>query len=124
MTEDSQRYIACFETLAQQALLECMAQLVRGSSTTVTYKQDCDNSPTEGPTNRLFSSKVPLKYFIQALAGLLAGGRQRVGGRPRPRLPRCSGYLLPSRRVRLPPGVLARTRTGQRVFPEGSSFTT
>ena len=59
MTEDAQRYIACFETLAQHALLECRAQLLRGSSATVVYKQDCDNSPTEGATNRLFSSKAP-----------------------------------------------------------------
>ena len=56
---DTQRFIACWETLAQQALLELRAQTVRGFCQEVVYKQDCDNSPAEGAGNKLFTTSPP-----------------------------------------------------------------
>ena len=98
----------------------------------MTYKQDCDNSPTEGATNRVFSSKAPLKYFVQALAGLLAALDLEVVIAHLPRamnewadglsreFPATLAQFSPKRRIRLSPEVLLRIRTGQRVFPVGA----
>ena len=129
---DSQRFIACWETLAQQALMELRAQTIRGSCQEVAFKQDCDNSPAEGAGNKLFTTKVPLKYFIQSLAGVMASLDLEVVISHRPRIlnewadglsrgfPAVVQLFNPLRRVRLPPAVLVRTRSGFTIFPTDS----
>ena len=85
-----------------------------------------------GAGNKLFTTKAPLKYFIQSLAGVMASLDLEVVIAHRPGVlnvwadglsrgfPEVVQLFNPSRRVRLPPAVLVRTRSGQVVFPRGS----
>ena len=51
LRKDAEKYIACFETLAQLALL-----------------QMADNTPTEAAVNKLFSTAWPLSFFLRLVA--------------------------------------------------------
>ena len=85
-----------------------------------------------GATNRLFSSEAPLKYFVHALAGVLAALDLEVTIAHRPGacnewadglsrdFPASMAQLSLLRRVRVSPETLLRVRTGQHIFPAGA----
>ena len=64
----AQRYIACFEVLAQIFIIAGLLQFLRSTSFRVVLPLQSDSVPTEGATNKLFTTSKPLKYFVQTLA--------------------------------------------------------
>ena len=66
LTKGAQKYIACFETLAQLALA-MTAQAHHGHSRpSVCLPTESDNTPTEGGVNKLFTT--PLSEFLSLIA--------------------------------------------------------
>ncbi len=68
---EPQRAIACFETLAQTYLLLMARHLVCNASLPISLSLgpaalplESDNTPTVGATNKLFTNKWPLAYFV------------------------------------------------------------
>ena len=68
LTKDAQKYIACFETLAQLALA-MTAQAHHGHSRlSLCLPTESDNTPTEGGVNKLFTTSWPLSEFLGLIA--------------------------------------------------------
>ena len=68
LTKDAQKYIACFETLAQLALA-MTAQAHHGHSRlSLCLPTESDNTPTEGGVNKLFTTSWPLSEFLSLIA--------------------------------------------------------
>ena len=68
LTKDAQKYIACFETLAQLALA-MTAQAHHGHSRlNICLPTESDNTPTEGGVNKLFTTSWPLSEFVGLIA--------------------------------------------------------
>ena len=68
LTKDAQKYIACFETLAQLALA-MTAQAHHGHSRlSLCLPTESDNTPTEGGVNKLFTTSWPLSQFLSLVA--------------------------------------------------------
>ena len=68
MSKDAQRYIACFEALAQLALAMCARERHACSHLAVCLPSGSDNTPTEGGVNKLFTTSWPLSVFVGLLA--------------------------------------------------------
>ena len=68
LTKEAQRYIACFETLAQLALMRiawsCEGQSVHG----ICMPTGTDNTASEAGVNKLFTTAWPLQVFVQLVA--------------------------------------------------------
>ena len=68
LTKEAQRYIACFETLAQLALMRiawsCEKQSVHG----ICMPTGTDNTASEAGVNKLFTTAWPLQVFVQLVA--------------------------------------------------------
>ena len=68
LTKEAQRYIACFETLAQLALMRVAwtaeGQAVRG----MCMPSGTDNTAAEAGVNKLFTTAWPLQVFVQLVA--------------------------------------------------------
>ena len=61
LTKDAQKYIACFETLAQLALA-MTAQAHHGHSRlSLCLPTESDNTPTEGGVNKLFTTSCSFR---------------------------------------------------------------
>jgi hypothetical protein len=75
--DQAQRYIACFEVLAQTYLLVCEMQFLRGTAVQFSVPLQSDSVPTEGATNKLFTTSSPLKHFVQVLAAWCMTARIR-----------------------------------------------
>ena len=65
--KDAQKYIACFETLAQLALLQ-MAHSRLGHKYLSFAMPAGSNTPTEAGVNKLFSTAWPLSLFLRLVA--------------------------------------------------------
>ena len=118
--EDAQKIIACFEMLAQQALIRCMGGALAGSSFPLQVHQQSDNMAVVATLGREFTTSKPLCYFTQSLA--LEAIRHRCQVQPTFRpgernewadgLSRGHEHVAslfhPSRRVRLAPAELLR----------------
>ena len=63
-----QRYIACFETLAQLALLQATHSHIGGGRYSFSMPSGTDNSATEASLNKLFTTSWPLQLFVQLTA--------------------------------------------------------
>ena len=68
LTDDAQIYIACFEVLAQLALLQLAWQRMRGHRMQFILPTGCDNTAAESGINRLFSTAEPLSTFLRMVA--------------------------------------------------------
>ena len=68
LTKLAQRYIACFETLAQLALLQATHLHIGGSHCAFSLPSGTDNSATEAGINKLFSTSWPLQLLLQLVA--------------------------------------------------------
>ena len=68
LTKEAQRYIACFETLAQLALMRIAwtgeGQAVHG----LCMPSSTDNTASEARLNKLFTTAWPLQIFVQLVA--------------------------------------------------------
>ena len=68
LTLPAQRYIACFETLAQLALAHCTTQICHARSARFWLPSASDNTAAESGINRLFTTAEPLSTFIRLVA--------------------------------------------------------
>ena len=65
LVKPAQRYIACFETLAQLALLQATHSHIGGGHYSFRMPSGTDNSSTEASLNKLFTTSWPLQLFVQ-----------------------------------------------------------
>ena len=80
--KDAQQYIACFETLAQLALLQMAHSRLGHKYLSFAMPAGSDNTPTEAGVNKLFSTAWPLS--LPPPCGLLvACSLSRPAGLPR-----------------------------------------
>ena len=68
MSKDAQKYIACFEALAQLALAMCARERHACSHLSICLPSGSDNTPTEGGVNKLFTTAWPLSAFLCLIA--------------------------------------------------------
>ncbi|CAE7432178.1 HMGB3 [Symbiodinium sp. CCMP2592] len=68
LTKDAQKYIACFETLAQLALAMTARERHAFSQFSVCLPSQSDNTPSEAGINKLFTTSWPLSQFLQLIA--------------------------------------------------------
>ena len=68
LVKPGQRYIACFETLAQLALLQATHSHIDGGHYSFSVPSGTDNSATEASLNKLFTTSWPLQLFVQLTA--------------------------------------------------------
>ncbi|CAE7765187.1 unnamed protein product [Symbiodinium sp. CCMP2592] len=68
LTKDAQKYIACFETLAQLALAMTARERHAFSQFSVCLPLQSDNTPSEAGINKLFTTSWPLSQFLQLIA--------------------------------------------------------
>ena len=67
MPKDAQKYIACFETLAQLALALAARERHASSHLSICLPSESDNTTTEGGINKLFTTSWPLSEFLSLL---------------------------------------------------------
>ena len=65
LSKPAQRYIACFETLAQLALLQATHSHIGGGHYS---PSGTDNSAAEAGINKMFTTSWPLQIFVQLVA--------------------------------------------------------
>ena len=68
LTKDAQRYIACFETLAQLALAMTAKAHHGHSRMNICLPTESENTPTEGGVNKLFTTSWPVSEFLGLIA--------------------------------------------------------
>ena len=68
LVKPGQRYIACFETLAQLALLQATHSHIGGGHYSFSMPSGTDNLATEASLNKLFTTSWPLQLFVQLTA--------------------------------------------------------
>ena len=68
LVKPRQRRIACFETLAQLALLQATHSHIGGGHYSFSMPSGTDNSATEASLNKLFTTSWPLQLFVQLTA--------------------------------------------------------
>ncbi|OLQ03886.1 High mobility group protein B3 [Symbiodinium microadriaticum] len=68
LTKDAQKYIACFETLAQLALAMTAKSHHGHTRLSLCLPTESDNTPTEGGVNKLFTTSWPLSEFLSLVA--------------------------------------------------------
>ena len=68
LTKEPQKYIACFEVLAQLALLQCAWRRLRYKHQRFCMPAATDNSPSEAGLNKLFSTSEPIAHFLKLAA--------------------------------------------------------
>ena len=66
--KDVQKYMACFETLAQLALLQMAQSRLGHKYLSFARRAGSDNIPTEAGVNKLFSTAWPLSLFLRLVA--------------------------------------------------------
>ena len=68
LTKDAQKYIACFETIAQLALAMTAKAHLGHTRLSLCLPSESDNTPTEGGVNKLFTTSWPLSEFLSLIA--------------------------------------------------------
>jgi len=68
LSKDAQKYIACFETLAQLALAMTAKAYHGQTRLSLCLPTQSDNSPTKGGVNKLFTTSWPLSVFLSRIA--------------------------------------------------------
>ena len=69
LTKKAQRYIACFETLAQLALMRIAAWTAEGQAVHgLCMPSGTDNTASEAGVNKLFTTAWPFQIFVQYFA--------------------------------------------------------
>ena len=62
-----QRDIACYETLAQLAIIKLMSQHIPAQRYALRISSLSDNTGAEAGVNSLFATKIPLAFFLEKL---------------------------------------------------------
>ena len=70
--DTAQRYIACFETLAQLALAQLAHQSCSAKHWSFTLPAASNNAPTEAGLDKLWSAAEPLSSFLKMAAAWAA----------------------------------------------------
>ena len=65
---DAQKYIACFDTLAQLAIAMTAKSHHGHTRLGLCLPTESDNTPTEGGVNKLFTTAWPLSEFLSLIA--------------------------------------------------------
>ena len=68
LTKDAQKYIACFESLAQLALAMTAKAHLGHTRLSLCLPTESDNTPTEGGVSKLFTTSWPLSEFLSLIA--------------------------------------------------------
>ena len=68
LTKNAQKYIACFETVAQLALAMTAKAHLGHTRLSLCLPSESDNTPTEGGVNKLFTTSWPLSEFLSLIA--------------------------------------------------------
>ena len=68
LTKNAQKYIACFETIAQLALAMTAKAHLGHTRLSLCLPSESDNTPTEGGVNKLFTTSWPLSEFLSLIA--------------------------------------------------------
>ncbi|CAE7354462.1 unnamed protein product [Symbiodinium sp. KB8] len=68
LTKDAQKYIACFESLAQLALAMTAKAHLGHTRLSLCLPTESDNTPTEGGVNKLFTTAWSLSEFLSLIA--------------------------------------------------------
>ena len=68
LTKPAQRYIDCFETIAQFALLQISHATAGQKRYSFTRRAGTDNSATEADINKMFTTSWPMQVFLQLIA--------------------------------------------------------
>ena len=66
LTKEAQRYIACFETLAQLALMRIAWTAEGQAARGLRMPSSTDNTAPEAGVNKLFTTACPLQIFVVA----------------------------------------------------------
>ena len=74
MREDAQRDIASYELLAQIVLVSFRGRFMAGRKERIAFRTQSDNTPTEGASNRLFTTAKPMAHLVQLLLHGLPDG--------------------------------------------------
>ena len=72
VNSDMQKDISSYETFAQFCLLYSLCYFLPGQRFSVTLKSLSDNTAAEANSNFLFTTKVPLCYFVERLCMLIS----------------------------------------------------
>ena len=65
VNHDMQRDIACYETLAQLAIVKLMSQHIPAKRYPLRISSLSDNTGAEAGVNSLFTTKIPLAFFLE-----------------------------------------------------------
>ena len=68
LTKDAQKYITCFEALAQLALAHCIHAKWRCQHLAIKAFTGSDNTGAEAGINKLFTTSFPLRKFVKLIA--------------------------------------------------------
>ena len=68
LSKPAQHYIACFETLAQLALLQATHSHIGGGRYSFSMPSGTDNSAAEAGISKMFTTSWPLQIFVQLVA--------------------------------------------------------
>ena len=71
VNHDMQRDIACYETLAQLAVIKLMSQHIPAQRYSLRISSLSDNTGAEAGVNSLFATKIPLAFFWKSCASQL-----------------------------------------------------
>ena len=72
MHDDLQKDIGCLETLAQLALVFIATKFFPGSRIPIRIPMLSDNTTAESLTNKLFSTQIPIAFFLEKLSLLIS----------------------------------------------------
>ena len=79
VNQDMQKDISSYEAFAQFCLLYSWCSLMPGQRFSITLKSLSDNTAAETNSNFLFTTKVPLCFFVERLCMLIATVRAELG---------------------------------------------
>ena len=134
---DMQKDISSYETFAQFCLLYTLCSLLPGQHFSITLKSLSDNTAAEANSNFLFTTKVPLCFFMERMCMLIATVHaeldvSHIAGHSKELADKISRLSLDqplpanlnaSDRIRLPLSEIWFPFRSSKVFPKGSSVT-
>ena len=91
LTKDAQKYIACFETLAQLALAMTAKAHLGHTRLSLCLPSQSDNTPTEGGVNKLFTTSLASLRVSEPDSLLELRPRSYIAGNPTWREPITNG---------------------------------
>ena len=136
ISQDMQRDISSYETLAQIALLYVLCKFFPAQRFPIVLRSQSDNTGAEASSNSMFTTKVPLCFFVERLCLLTASVHahldvSHIPGYANELADRISRLnldqdipidLQASERIRLPLNSLWHPSRKVEIFPKGCSL--